>query len=121
MMNSPRCALFGLGVLTSILLFVTACESREKKIGPLTLRSPGAGMSVGMAEIDITPPVGYRMVGYFDERFATGVHDKLKAKAIVMREGNEDVALVFCDVVGVALKTTAEARAKASAKTGIPI
>jgi neutral ceramidase len=78
-------------------------------------------IEVGAAEIDITPPVGMRMAGYFDERFSTGVHDPLKAKALVLRQGKEEIAMVFCDLVGVSLNVTTNARAQASKKTGIPV
>jgi hypothetical protein len=61
------------------------------------------------------------MAGYFDERFATGVHDPLKAKAIVIRDGSQQAALVFCDLVGVSLHVTTNARAQASQRTGIPV
>lgn len=74
----------------------------------------------GLAEIDITPPVGYRMAGYFYERFSTSIHDPLKAKAIVLRQGNCQAALVFCDLVGPSLNVTRKARAEASRATGIP-
>jgi hypothetical protein len=78
-------------------------------------------LQAGAAEIDITPPPGMRMAGYFDERFATGAHDPLQAKAIVLRQRNKEVALVFCDLVGISLNVTTNARAQASQKTGIPI
>src|SRR5678815_2033774 len=81
---------------------------------------PGSVM-VGAAEIDITPPIGHRMAGYFDERLSTGVHDPLKAKAIVMKQGDEQIALVYCDLVGVSLHVTTNARVMASDKTGIPV
>ncbi len=80
---------------------------------------PGSVM-VGAAEIDITPPIGHRMAGYFDERLATGVHDPLKAKAIVLQHGDQQIALVFCDLVGVSLNVTTNARSLASQQTGIP-
>jgi hypothetical protein len=78
-------------------------------------------IQVGASEIDITPPVGMRMAGYFDERFATGVHDPLKAKALLLRQGDQEIAMVFCDLVGVSLNVTTNARAQASQKTGIPV
>jgi len=62
-----------------------------------------------------------RMAGYFDERFATGVHDPLKAKALVLRQGDKEIAMVFCDLVGVSLNVTTNARAQANRKTGIPV
>src|SRR5215203_5941255 len=80
---------------------------------------PGSVM-VGAAEIDVTPPIGHRMAGYFDERLATGVHDPLKAKAIVLQHRDQQIALVFCDLVGVSLNVTTNARSLASQQTGIP-
>ena len=61
------------------------------------------------------------MAGYFNERISTGVHDPLHAKAIVLQQGREQLALVSCDLVGVQLSDTASARAQASERTGIPV
>ena len=78
-------------------------------------------LRAGAAEVDITPPIGYRMAGYFNERVSTGIHDPLHAKAIVLQQGPEQVALVSCDLVGLPLNVTTNARALASAQTGIPV
>jgi len=78
-------------------------------------------LHVGTAEIDITPPAGHRMAGYFDERLSTGTHDPLKAKAIILRQDQQKIALVFCDLVGVSLNITTNARAQASRQTGIAV
>jgi neutral ceramidase len=83
--------------------------------------SPTQSFQVGVAEIDITPPAGSRMAGYFNERLATGTHDPLHAKAIVLRQGKEQVALVSCDLIGISRAVTAKARAQASERTGIPV
>ena len=40
-------------------------------------------LNVGVAQVDITPPVGYRMSGYFYERLNTGTHDPLYAIIIL--------------------------------------
>lgn len=77
-------------------------------------------LEIGMAEIDITPPIGFRMAGYFDERFSTGIHDPLKAKAIVFKQGNEKMALVFCDLVQVTSPISAPARDRAAQLCDIP-
>lgn len=61
------------------------------------------------------------MAGYFDERLATAIHDPLKAKAIVLRQGHGQIAMVFCDLVGLSLNVTTNARAQASQNTGIPV
>ncbi|MFH1301983.1 MAG: neutral/alkaline non-lysosomal ceramidase N-terminal domain-containing protein [Planctomycetota bacterium] len=79
-----------------------------------------SGLRVGVAEIDITPPVGFPMAGYYHERLAEGTIDPLKAKAIVFRDGDTAAALVVCDIIGIATDLSKEVRRIASAKTGIP-
>jgi hypothetical protein len=74
----------------------------------------------GTAVVDITPPVGYRMSGYFYERLSTGTANPLHAKALVLRQGRERIALVFCDLIGVPLEVSSQARRQAAEKTGIP-
>ncbi len=78
-------------------------------------------LQAGIAFVDITPPVPFRMSGYFYERLSTGTKDPLQARAIVFQQGSESAALVFCDVVGVPLEVAAPARKKASEATGIPV
>src|SRR5882762_2549622 len=66
-------------VLTSCFL-LTSCKNTTPPSSQTSLR-------IGAAETDITPPIGYRMAGYFDERLSTGTHDPLKSKAIVLQQG----------------------------------
>ncbi len=73
-----------------------------------------------MAESVITPPEGFPMAGYYHERLATGVLDPLKAKAIVFHSGQEQVALVVCDLTGIAVDLSQEVRRQVFAKTGLP-
>jgi neutral ceramidase len=86
----------------------------------ISLPSLHAAIEAGLATIDITPPVGWRMSGYFYERFSTGTHEPLQAKAIVFRQGDESAALVFCDLIAMPALISGEARQRASSKTGIP-
>lgn len=60
------------------------------------------------------------MSGYFSERLSTGTSNPLHAKAVVFKQGNEKSAMVFCDIIGLSLGVTAQARRAASEKTGIP-
>jgi len=84
--------------------------------------SPSAHRSlrVGLATRDITPPVGYRLAGYFYERRSTAAHDPLHAKAIVFRQGDSRFAWVVCDLCQTSPEVVEQARAAASRKTGIP-
>jgi hypothetical protein len=58
---------------------------------------------VGFGETDITPKLGDKPVyiaGYGQNRKATGVRDRLKARAFVLRDGGHKIAIVCLDLVG---------------------
>jgi hypothetical protein len=80
-----------------------------------------AEFQAGVAGVDITPPSGYRLSGYFNERLSTGVKDPLHAKALVFKQGDVKAALVVCDLIGMAVDVTTHARRAASEQTGIPV
>lgn len=77
-------------------------------------------MRAGVAVADITPPIPYRMSGYFSERQSTGVKDPLHAKAIYFSQADIEFAWVFCDLVGIAPQVAENAREQAALQTGIP-
>jgi hypothetical protein len=77
-------------------------------------------LQAGVAVVDITPPIPFRMSGYFMERLSTAIKDPLHAKAVVFQQGDESAALVFCDVVGISHDVAADARRAASEATRIP-
>ncbi len=56
-------------------------------------------ISIGVATADITPPIPFRLSGYFNERLSTGTKDPLQVKAIVFEQGNTRVVLAICDVI----------------------
>src|SRR6187431_2549594 len=72
----------------------------------------------GMAQVNITPPVGCRLAGHFFESISTGIHDSLWAKAMVLQQGKKKFVFVFCDLIGLTPKVSANARLMASNKTG---
>lgn len=74
----------------------------------------------GTAEIEITPPVGYRMSGYFYERFSEGVKNPLKAKAIVFEQGDTKGSILFCDLIGISLDVSERTRNKLQKELSIP-
>jgi hypothetical protein len=73
-----------------------------------------------VAEADITPPNGFLVAGYYHERRATGTIDPLKARAMVIRTEQAQVAVVTCDLTHISADLTVEVRRRASARTGIP-
>lgn len=83
--------------------------------------SAGDPLRVGLAEADITPPIGFPMAGYYHERLAEGVIDPLKARAIVFRGSQTSAAWVVCDLIGISADLGRAIRTHASEKTGIPV
>jgi hypothetical protein len=66
-------------------------------------QEPSAPLQAGFAETDLTPKLGEQPVyvaGFGQNRKATGVHDPLKARAVVLRHGERKLALVSVDLVG---------------------
>src|SRR5436309_15529055 len=77
-------------------------------------------LKAGVAVVDITPPLGYRMAGYYNERRNTGTHDPLLAKAVVFQQGDTKAALVECDLVSMPAEVSSRARDLAEKHTGAP-
>ncbi|APZ96968.1 neutral/alkaline non-lysosomal ceramidase N-terminal domain-containing protein [Fuerstiella marisgermanici] len=77
-------------------------------------------LHVGMAETDITPPMGFPISGYYHERLADGTLDPLKAKAVVFRQGDQSAAFVVGDLTGIDRDLYVEVRRLAAKATGIP-
>ena len=58
-------------------------------------------MKAGFAVGDITPELGIYLTGYgHPERLAEGVHSPLRATAMVLAEGDTQVAVVSLDWCG---------------------
>ena len=55
----------------------------------------------GFARVDITPPLGTPLVGYFEERHAQGVLDNLEANALALSDGERTAVLVAADLLGI--------------------
>ena len=67
-----------------------------------TLDSSPGPLSAGWAERNITPTPGAPLAGYSErpnEKRSTAVHDPVHARAIVLGDGKDTVALVGCDLL----------------------
>ena len=59
----------------------------------------GAGLKAGVAKVDITPPPGLPMYGYFDRtQLSTGTLDPLYARILVLEVDGKRLALVTLDL-----------------------
>ncbi len=80
----------------------------------------GADWKIGAGTSVITPYLEQPMAGYYYPRSADGVHDDLRAKALVFETGGQQVALVACDTVGISERVTGAARERIQKRLGIP-
>lgn len=82
----------------------------------------GASLKAGVAKVDITPPAGLYMLGS-GEVAATGTHDPLFARVLVLEAGDQRLALVALDLCRVfqapLLKQLREEVAKSSGVTDL--
>ena len=74
----------------------------------------------GSARLEITPPIGTSLAGYFTDRVSDHVKDPLYAKALVLESGGERIALVSCDVICMPAAIADPARELIEQRTGIP-
>lgn len=84
------------------------------------LATRGTELRVGAAAVPITPPEGIPLAGYYATRLASGTHDDLHAKAIVLELDGARAALVAVDLVTLARPTVEEARRLIANATGVP-
>ncbi len=100
---------FWLAATSVVLLFGSVAQVAE-----------AVPLEAGVSVVDITPPVGWRMSGYFSERLSTGTKDPLRAKSLVLKQGDVQVALVFCDLIGVSAKLSQQVVQGVEKAAGIP-
>lgn len=61
----------------------------------------GEVFRAGFARVDITPPMGTPIVGYFETRIANGVLDNLEANALAVSYGDRTAVLIAADLLGI--------------------
>ena len=74
----------------------------------------------GSAKSVITPPIGTSINGGMQDRSVRNVHDETLARALVLDDGNSQLAIVVSDLCMVYRETLDSAKKRASAFTGIP-
>ncbi|HEY8742965.1 MAG TPA: hypothetical protein VIU62_07700 [Chloroflexota bacterium] len=76
-------------------------------------------LRVGVAKLDITPPLDTPVAGSFEERRAASVDDPLSARALVLECGDTRLALVACDLICLPEQDVARTRAIVTARLGL--
>lgn len=79
------------------------------------------GMTAGFAEIDITPPLGTRKIGWLKNIVGDTVVDPLFARVCVLHsEGGESVAFVQLDTLSIGRAQVADLRRRVEEKHKVP-
>src|SRR5512143_3708265 len=75
---------------------------------------------IGVAAIDVTPPLGVRLSGYGSRKEgAKGLDHRLRAEALVCTSGKETWALVTSDIIGYPRDFVLRVRKSAAKKAGL--
>lgn len=77
-------------------------------------------LQAGFARVNINPPLGIGIVGYYIPRFAKGVLDDLEASAMVLSLQDTRIALISVDCCYFVRPLAEECLAAISQATGIP-
>ena len=77
-------------------------------------------IKAGFARVDVTPPLGSFLSGYFEERYADGALDPIQLNAIAMGNDEERVLIVISDFIGIRENYATKLRNRISARTGVP-
>ena len=77
-------------------------------------------LKVGYARVNITPPMGVNIAGYYKVRIADGVLDELEACAVAVSSGDATALIMTVDHCGVTKDFLNEWRENIEKATGIP-
>lgn len=76
-------------------------------------------VKMGFCRIDITPPLGVTMPGYYYERLAEDVLDPLYINAFAVQEGEKSAVVLVCDLIGIASDAARELAKDVAAAVGL--
>jgi hypothetical protein len=76
-------------------------------------------LRAGAAELDITPPLGCHLVGYFQDRIAEDIHDELHVRALALDNGQCTLGLIVCDLIDLPVRVVEGAKARIEEVTGV--
>ena len=79
------------------------------------------GLQAGFARVNVNPPLGIDINGYWVRRTAEGFLDDLEVNALALKNGDKTVLLIAVDNVGIAQIFYDDFRKSISEKTGLPI
>ena len=58
-------------------------------------------MKAGFGRLDMTPPLGTPLAGYYSQRLANGVLDPLSLNALALSDGESTAVMITADMLGI--------------------
>ncbi|MBR4184135.1 MAG: hypothetical protein IKQ87_00085, partial [Clostridia bacterium] len=77
-------------------------------------------LKAGFARLDVTPPLGSPLTGYYRNRYADGVLDPIELCALALDDGASQKLIVTVDFCYVGEKVCIELRDRIAKATGVP-
>lgn len=77
-------------------------------------------MKAGFAKIEITPPLGSNLNGYYKERYSTHIIAPLYASCLAFSDGETTAAAISLDISEIIMRDTDDIRRRVSEKCGLP-
>ena len=77
-------------------------------------------LKAGFARLDITPPFGNPLAGYFHMRFMQGILDPLELNAVAVSNGDATAVFIAVDFIGICMKNIAKLKQLITERTGVP-
>jgi hypothetical protein len=116
-MEFRGCDMFSMKKCAAVTTLLVGAIAFNHVCGP----AAEAALEGGCAKVDITPPIGVWLSGYGSrDKPSDDIADELYARAMVLDDGNNRIAIVSTDLLWVPLKMTTDIRRKVHEKTGIP-
>ena len=78
-------------------------------------------LKVGFARVNINPPMGIFVSGYFKDRFADGILDNLEVNALAVNMGTTTQLLINADLGGIKQDVSTTFREMVSKATSVPM
>ena len=76
-------------------------------------------LKAGFSRVDVTPPLGSYISGYFHARYAKGVLDPIELNALAFSDGETTDLIIISDFIGVGRNYCDLIRGKIAERTGI--
>ena len=78
-------------------------------------------LKAGFSRLDVTPPFGAELAGYYTVRNADGILDPIYINSVALSNEKETVLLMAIDFIGINIDYNLKIRKSISERTGVPL